>query len=126
MCQSIGRFLLMHSASLRRAYTEHRSSAFGAIEPDIGDAVFDREADAIFRDTLSFYIGSRRIAIARTPGASFTPLKFCRQQSEWLWRDTADPKLHALDVNLNESRVRPVSRGGKIGVEGVLPKPADL
>jgi hypothetical protein len=47
-------------------------------------------------------------------------------QSERLLRDTADPKLHALDVNLNESRVRPVSRGGKIGVEGVLPKPADL
>jgi hypothetical protein len=111
-------------------YTEHRRIErvhfVGAIEPDIGDAVFDREADAIFRDTLSFYIGSRRIAIARTPGASFTPLKFCRQQSEWLWRDTPDPKLHALDVNLNESRVRPVSRGGKIGVEGVLPKPADL
>ena len=98
----------------------------GAIEPDIGDAVFDREADAIFRDTLSFYIGSRRIAIARAPGTSFTPLKFCRPQSEWLGRDTSDPKLHALDVDLNESCVRPVSRGGKIGVEGVLPKPADL
>ena len=54
----------------------------------------------------------------------FTTLKFCRPQSEWLGRDTADPKLHALDVNLNESRVRPVSRGGKIGVEGVLPQPA--
>jgi hypothetical protein len=111
-------------------YTEHRRIEHvhfvGAIEPDIADAVFDCEADAIFRDTLSFYIGSRRIAIARTPGASFIPLKFCRQQSEWLWRDTADLKLHALDVNLNESRVRPVSRGGKIDVEGVLPKPADL
>jgi len=39
-------------------YTEHRRIErvhfVGAIEPDIGDAVFDREADAMFRDNYPF------------------------------------------------------------------------
>ncbi len=41
-------------------------------------------------------------------------------------RDTADPKLHTLDINLDESCVRSVSLARNIGVVGVLPKPADL
>src|ERR1700681_4728853 len=82
------------------------------------------EDGIVLHGTVSFQLP--RIAIARTPSASFTPLKFCRQQSERLGRDTADPKLHALEFDLDESCVRPVSLGVKIGVVGVLPELADL
>src|SRR5258708_10486540 len=71
---------------------------------------------------------SRSIAItgAQTPDTSGVPLQHCRMQSERLQRDTANPELHALDVNLNESCGRSVRFVGKIGVVGVLPKLADL
>src|SRR5580658_7950780 len=41
-------------------------------------------------------------------------------------RDTADPKLHTLDINLDESCVRSVGLAWNKRVVGVLPKPADL
>src|SRR5258708_12488038 len=66
---------------------------------------------------------SRSIAIAQTASACGVRLEFCRMQS---LRDTADPKLHTLDINLDESCVRSVSLARNIGVVGVLPKPADL
>src|SRR5882724_206263 len=71
---------------------------------------------------------SRSIAItgSQTPDASGVPREHCRTQSERLRRDTANPQLHAFDVDLNESCVRAICLVGKIGVEGVLPKPADL
>src|SRR6266478_5746009 len=71
---------------------------------------------------------SRSIAITRsqTPDASGVPREHCRTQSERLRRDTANPQLHAFDVDLNESCVRAVRLVGKIGAVGVLPKPADL
>src|SRR3982074_3426148 len=71
---------------------------------------------------------SRSIAItgSQTPDASGVPREHCRTQSERLRRDTANPQLHAFDVDLNESCVRAVRLVGKIGVVGVLPKPAHL
>ena len=53
-------------------------------------------------------------------------LKHCRPQAERLRRDAADPKLHALDLDLDEDRIRPVCFGGKVDVIGGLPTAARL
>src|SRR5215472_13991911 len=47
-------------------------------------------------------------------------------QSERLWRDAANPKLHALGLDLNEGGVRSVLLARKIHIIGGLPAPAYL
>jgi len=47
-------------------------------------------------------------------------------QSERLWRDAANPKLHALALDLNEGGVRSVLLARKIHIIGGLPAPAYL
>ena len=47
-------------------------------------------------------------------------------QSERLWRDAANPKLHALGLDLNEGGIRSVLLARKIHIIGGLPAPAYL
>jgi hypothetical protein len=61
-----------------------------------------------------------------SPAAPGVPLEDRRIQSERLRREAANPKLHALGVDLNESGVRSVLLARKIDVIGVLPAPAYL
>ena len=63
---------------------------------------------------------------AQTPVACGIPLEHCRTQSERLGRNTADPKPHAFDGDLNEGCVRSVCVTGEIDLVGFLPKPMDL
>src|SRR5271154_1627563 len=59
------------------------------------------------------------------PAAAALPLQHRRAQSKRLRRDAANPKLHALDVDLDEDRVGAVGLAREIDVIGVLPSPAD-
>src|ERR1700747_2529831 len=72
--------------------------------------------------------GSRSMASSgtQTPVACGIPLEHGRTQSEWLGRNTADPKPHAFDGDLNEGCVRSVRVTAEIDLVGFLPKPADL
>src|SRR5450755_3814080 len=71
---------------------------------------------------------SSSLAITRcqTPDAVRAPFERCRMQTERLRREAANPELHAVDVNLNKSCVRPVPLAGKICAVGLVPKLAHL
>src|SRR5215472_8243649 len=58
--------------------------------------------------------------------AAGVALEHGRMQSKRFWREAADPKLYALNLDLNEDCVYSVRLGRKIGVIGALPALADL
>src|SRR5215469_8348224 len=62
----------------------------------------------------------------QSPVAQCVSLEDCRMQSERLWRDAANPKLHALGLDLNEGGVRSVLLARKIHIIGGLPAPVYL
>src|SRR5215469_13540711 len=102
----------------------HRTQRFPTVQAPLMTAL--QEMARVLRATAANPDEAPLGTENQSPVARCVSLEDCRMQSERLRRDAANPKLHALGLDLNEGGVRSVLLARKIHIIGGLPAPAYL